>query len=200
VAIGVDPTADPLASLPTPIRDDFTVRATSKTTLTGVATLLPGVYQDGIHISGTAAVIMEEGVYYVEGGGFQVTGNGSLAADGVLIFNTAGNGFGADKVSIAGNGSIDWSPPSSGPWNGIAVFQERSDGASKVQITGNGNTRITGTVYARDAEAAITGNGVGDILGGAFVAARLVVAGNGQFSVTGAAVVGGGSVAVFLVE
>jgi hypothetical protein len=123
-----------------------------------------------------------------------------VVADGVLIFNTAGNGFGADKVNIAGNGSIDWSPPSSGPWNGIAVFQERSDSASKVQITGNGNTTVTGTVYARDAQVAITGNGSGDILGGAFVAARLDVAGNGQFSVTGAAIVRGGNVAVFLVE
>ena len=65
------PTADPLGLvLPPPPSPTFgAVHASG-----GIVPLGPGTYVGGISVSGKATVTLAAGVYYMEGGGFSVTG------------------------------------------------------------------------------------------------------------------------------
>ena len=126
---------------------------------------------------------MNPGVYLIEGGGFKVTGTGTLIADRVMIYNTSGPAMDADQVVISGDATVDWTPPDSGIYAGIAIFNDRSITNKKIEISGNGNTQITGTVYGAGAEVQLSGNGPTDVLGGAFIVYSMQVSGDGTFNI-----------------
>lgn len=125
----------------------------------------PGVYMKGIQFSGSGAITMKPGIYYIDGGGFQISGQSTLTANGVMIFNTgSGNGHGnspsatpSDAIQISGNGAIDWTPPTTGPYAGISIFQERSI-YLPLNLSGNGQTKIAGTVYAANGMIQVSGS------------------------------------------
>src|SRR5262249_48364675 len=50
-------------------------------------TLNPGTYVGGIAISGTGPVTLDPGVYYMQGGGFTVSGRATVTGSNVLIVN-----------------------------------------------------------------------------------------------------------------
>ena len=76
----------------------------------------------------------------------------SLIANGVTIYSDGGG-----PISMVGTGQLTISPPSSGPYQGISIFQERAS-AQTITVKGNG-TNVTGTIYARSAGLAIDGGG-----------------------------------------
>jgi hypothetical protein len=148
VLTGQQPTPDPLRYLPAPDPSTLTVQTVPSG---NNITLSPGVYSGGIHISGQTTVTMLPGIYYMDGGDFQFSGQGSLNAQGVMIYSTAG-------VSITGQASVTLSPPSTGIYTGISYFQSRTSPATAL-ISGNGNFNVTGTVYVPDGLAQLQGNG-----------------------------------------
>jgi hypothetical protein len=59
----------------------------------GSVTLCPGVYSGGILANGTASVKMLAGIYYIDGGGFTITGSATVdGSAGVMIYNAANSG------------------------------------------------------------------------------------------------------------
>ena len=94
----------------------------------------------------------------------------------VIIYSEAGN------FSLSGNGNITLSPPSSGTYQNVLWFQNRSVTAG-VSISGNGNLSIQGALYAAGATVSITGNGNGNIIGSSIVAKKLSLGGNGTFAI-----------------
>jgi Flp pilus assembly protein TadG len=180
---GVDPIPDPLGHLPVPNLSAHTLRSNQKLSISNNRTLQPGRYRGGIDISGSGTVTFLPGVFIMEGGGLKISGNGTVTADQVMVYNTGTNDTtsNADQVLVSGNGQITWSPPTSGPYIGIALFQHRSVADKKVQVSGNGQVMITGSLYARAAEVQLSGNG--DTLGAGIVASSMQVSGNGGFNV-----------------
>src|SRR5262249_2518139 len=87
--------------------------------------LQPGVYKGGISVSGTGNLTLSPGVYYMDGGGFSFSGQGSLTGNGVMIYNAPGNGN-SDNISVSGQGSINISAPTSGIYQGVTFFQDRT--------------------------------------------------------------------------
>src|SRR5205085_9852437 len=80
--LGVQPMADPLADLPVPDPSKMTVQQNHKVQYTnGTTTLFPGVYKGGISASSSANIILMPGIYYMDQGGFQFTGQGSLSGN-----------------------------------------------------------------------------------------------------------------------
>ncbi len=147
VSTGVAPTPDPFASLPVPPKgttlkaDDFkTVVGKSKT-----YNLVPGTYKE-LKFDKDDTVSMAPGIYYVDGGGFEFKGDSTLNASGVTIYNTGKRGF---KVSTKGNVSI--SPPTSGPYQGISLFQDSSK-KTKVEFRKQFHLDISGIIYAPNSE------------------------------------------------
>jgi hypothetical protein len=113
--------------------------------------LQPGRYVGGLNFSGLTTVNMAPGIYYMDGGSFVFSGQGSLNASGVMIYATVG-------LSITGQGSVLLSPPTSGIYQGLSYFQARNSTATTV-VAGNGNYNVTGTFYLADGLAQLQGNG-----------------------------------------
>lgn len=155
------PTADPIG-LPLPAAPATTFPAvyySGKTTLT----LSPGTYIGGIHDAGQGNIVLLPGIYYLKGGGLQVTGNGSLSGAGVLIINAPGNTIG--NICFSGQGNITLSAPAPGSlpstyalYKGITIFQDPASWLP-ISLTGNGSVTMDGALYAPGAPLVISGNG-----------------------------------------
>ena len=145
--------------------------------------LYPGYYA-GINITGSGSVVLNPnpdgspGIYYVGSQGLSVTNSGGMTANNVMIYS---NGTG--NISLTGSGSLTMSPPTSGIYQGITLFQERSSN-KQISITAQGNMNMTGTFYAAKSNVTITGQGgYNNPIGSQWIAWQLAVTGSGSFSV-----------------
>ncbi|HVS34340.1 MAG TPA: matrixin family metalloprotease, partial [Gemmataceae bacterium] len=179
-------TSDPLAALPLPSVTGLTNYGAVQVAGNSSKTLCPGIYTS-IQVSGNASVTLTCGTYIIEGGGLSVSGNANLSGSGVLIFNagssyngtTDGGTFGG--ISLGGNGTINLSGPTSGPYAGVVIFQSRGNSRA-LSLGGNGAAGITSTVYAPAANVGLSGNAT---VKGTLVVATLTVTGNaGAFQLT----------------
>jgi hypothetical protein len=119
---------------------------------------------------------LNAGVYIITGGGLSVTGNGSITGNGITIYN-GGSGSAYGGIALGGNGRIELSAPTSGDYKGILIFQAR-DNTRAVSLSGNATTGISGTIYAKNALLAMSGNAQTNRL--TLVVDRLQVSGNGS--------------------
>jgi Flp pilus assembly protein TadG len=176
--------ADPLSDLPVPDPSTMTVQATHSTQYTsGNVYLQPGVYKGGISASGTASLTLAPGIYYMDGGGFSFSGQGSLTGNGVMIYNAPGNGN-SGGISVSGQGSINISAPTSGVYKGVTFFQDRTSSVTgNVQGTG-GTTNITGTFYFAGALLNVSGNGGVTNLGSQYISYDLNLGGTGGINIS----------------
>jgi hypothetical protein len=151
---GVAPAADPYASRTMPSysgcnKTDFTV--------SGTASLSPGVYCGGIKVFGTA--ILEAGIYVIDGGDFSIVSGGKVSGTGVTLILTSHTGADYGAVSIAGGGTVDIGAASSGPTAGMAFWL---DGAAKGGNTDNftaaSSQSITGAVYGAKRSVVFAGS------------------------------------------
>jgi hypothetical protein len=168
---GVPPTPDPLAYLPAPDTSTLTVqRAGTGTTIS----LQPGIYNGGLSFSGQQTINMAPGIYYMQGGGFTVSGSANISGTGVMIYSQLG-------MSITGNGTVTLSPPATGIYKGISYFQSRTD-TSTALVAGDGKFNVTGTVYVPAGLFNAQGNG--DVsIAGQVVAWQMKEGGNGAVNI-----------------
>ena len=177
---------DPLAALPMPAippnLPNYGSKSIGGSTTT---TLQPGLYSQ-ISVSGAARVTLAAGTYVIQGGGFTAAGSavitigagtsiilegGGLSVSGaaavsgtnVTIFNfgtnyngtTDGGSFG--PITLSGSGSVSVTPPSTGVYANILVFQGR-DNATALTFSGAATQGITGMIYAPDAPLVESGS------------------------------------------
>jgi hypothetical protein len=143
----------------------------------------------------------------MQGGGFSVTGQGSVTGSGVVIVNVPGGP--SDTIGVSGQGVVSLSAPTGGVYQGVALVQLSGN---PVGFSGQANVTIAGVVYVPNAPVSITGGAVVTIgpgpgtatlppIAGALIAYDLKVGGNGVLaidpddppSVAPAAAVGGGA-------
>jgi hypothetical protein len=154
---GITAVADPLAGLPVP--SGGTSYAAVSVSGNSTLTINPGLYPS-ISLSGNGKLTMRPGIYVITGGGFSVSGNGTVSGSGVLIYNagsafpSGGGTFGA--ISFSGNTTINLSPPTSGTYAGVLIFQAR-DNTRALALSGNA-TSSSGIVYASNAALVLSGN------------------------------------------
>jgi hypothetical protein len=147
VQTGVSPTSDPWDSLPAPPKgptlkaDDYKIVVDSINTYM----LNPGTYKE-LKFDKNDKVTLKPGIFYVDGGGFELKGNSTLSASGVTIYNTGKRGF---KVST--KGEVQISPPTSGTYKGISLFQDSSK-KTKVEFNKQAHANISGIIYAPNSE------------------------------------------------
>ena len=180
---GRPPMQDPLSDLPVPNPANMTPQSNRKVQYTsGEVNLQPGVYKGGISVSGTGSLKLAPGIYYMDGGGFSFSGQGSLIGEGVMIYNAPGNGN-ADGIDVSGQGSMIISGPTSGIYKGVTFFQDRTSTVTgNVQGTG-GATNITGTFYFAGALLNISGNGGVANMGSQYISNQLNLGGNGGINI-----------------
>jgi hypothetical protein len=154
--------------------------------------LHPGTYDGGIEITGEGPVTLLPGLYYMNGGGFTVSGEGSVTGTNVLIVNAPDSH--EDTINISGEGEVNLTALSTGPYQGVVMFQDPSSD-NPVHFTGEGAVTLTGLVYVPEALVSITGNGGVTIkpgtgtavapppILGALIAYDLQVTGNGALTI-----------------
>lgn len=159
----------------------------------GTLTLQPGIYYGGLSISGN--VTLASGVYIIAGGGFAfTTGNTAVTSTGeggVTIYNTKDPNPSTSSIAsqygafIFGNGNATASlvAPSSGPYAGIALFQDRSN-TTEIDLQGgnSGNYSIDGAIYAPSAPATLQGH-VNGTLDASFIVQAIEMIGGSNITV-----------------
>ncbi len=151
--------ADPLASLAEPSTSGLTNYGSESLSGNSSATIKPGMYS-AISASGNASLTLCSGLYIIEGGGFSISGNASVSGSGVTIvsagskYPSSGGTYGS--ITLSGNGSYNLSPPTTGTYAGIVIFQSR-DNTKALTISGNASG-MSGTIYAPAAQLAESGN------------------------------------------
>ncbi len=198
----VPPTPDPFANLPAPSPPASSPTANAPSPGNGgTTTLQPGNYPSGYKAT-NGNTILQPGIYYLSGGGFSITGQAGVTVaqpgspgftpdpvtgNGVLIYNASTKN--SDNIAITGSGTVSLIAPTQGIYAGLTIFQDRT-ATQPIQITGNGQTNIQGSVYGVSAQAQLTGNGglsgsgaPLDTLGNQFVVDTMTVNGNGSFNV-----------------
>ncbi|MEQ1949863.1 TadE/TadG family type IV pilus assembly protein [Mesorhizobium sp. CN2-181] len=110
--------------------------------------LSPGTYCDR-SISGE--VTLEPGVYILRGGKINLGGNGKLMGSGVTIFLMEGAEF-----SSNGNEIVNLSPPTTGPYAGVTIYQAANNDKPLV-INGTSGSNVDGFIYAPGAPITYAG-------------------------------------------
>ena len=104
---------------------------------------------------------MNAGIYIIEGGGFTVSGNATVTASGVLIYNagskypSSGGTFG--PITLSSNGSIKLTPATTGSYAGVVIIQPAGN-TQTLSFSGNSLAGISGTIYAPAAELSESSN------------------------------------------
>ena len=180
VNYGTEPQPDPLRHIPEPNPNSLPIQRNNKLHLSnGSRTLTPGVYKGGIEVAGQGNLTMQPGIYYMDGGGFSFSGQGNLIAPGVMIFSAPTSS--SHKIDISGTGSIYLSPPTSGLYKGLTLFQDR-ESANDLSVSGGGEMDITGTFYAAGALMKVSGGGDSKV-GSQYISRFLTIAGNGGLTI-----------------
>ena len=190
--------ADPLASLVAPA-----VPSNAGSTLPGYgsATIGPGRYDNGLSIQNGLNVTLLPGLYYLKGGGLSIANGATVAGTGVTFYVPPGSG----QVSFQGGGIISITAPTTGPYAGVAIYQDRAN-ATKVDIANGTFTTIGGSIYAPSAPVQFAGGAlfqVGGIINlaqyyGQLIAKTVSVSNNANIQVTSST--SGATKSVSLVE
>ena len=192
------PIPDPLRFMPDPdpVKLGLSTRSGSKLTISsGTVDLYPGVYVGGIAVNGLANVTLHAnsdgtpGIYYLQGGGLKL---GMLAKVTTAATETAGvmiyNDWQAsgDTITISGMSSLTLSPPASGLYEGLTIFQARgsvSTPAPTLTVSGTGMMNVTGTIYGAYANLTVSGGASGSVVGGQIIVDTITVSSSAKINV-----------------
>jgi Flp pilus assembly protein TadG len=170
---GQTSTPDPLASISAPSSSGMTVQSNSAINLltSMTKTISPGVYNGGFNLSGSSVLTMDPGIYYINGGGISLTGSSGITGNGVFIYNTGGG-----AINLSGSGTIALSPMTSGTYQGITVFQDRSSSVGAT-MSGGSNVNNTGTFYFPGSKLTLSGTSGVAAMGAQIIAKNLTFSG-----------------------
>jgi hypothetical protein len=114
-----------------------------------VLTIRPGVFCGGISLTGQSSLTLEPGLYIMKNG-LSMTGQTVINGAGVTIYMDSGG------VSMTGGATVRLSAPSSGVWQGIQFFQNRSN-TTAANLTGGAAQLMNGLLYFPAAHLTFTG-------------------------------------------
>ena len=131
---------------------NYTITGGLTNTGSGKLVLGAGNYTIGGNFSstGSSSLTVGSGTYTV-GGNIALTGSGALAGTNVTFISDG-------STTITGSGSMSLTAPTSGPYNGVLVFQPSGD-TNPVALTGSGGSTIQGILYAPSSKLTLTGSG-----------------------------------------
>jgi hypothetical protein len=139
---------DPLASLAAPSTTGMPVYSTSLICNTN-SVLQPGVYLHPLVISGNSKVTFSPGTYVFDGG-IDVIGSATLSGSGVTLYNSGGS------MIFDNTGAITLTPPASGTYARVTLFQARGN-TLPVEFIGGMPVSISGDLYFPSAQVEVLG-------------------------------------------
>jgi hypothetical protein len=175
---------DPCGGLTTPTKgtDGGTITHTASS---GTYTCNPGYYSGGITCGGGCTVVCNPGTYICGGAGLSCSGTCNFVASGCTFYCTKGTTSTYAPCTINTTGTCQISPPTTGTYagTGCCIFHDPSaPSTTTCSITCNGNTNISGLVYAPSCKVSCTG-GSGTSCAGQIVCNTLTCQGSGNCTV-----------------
>jgi hypothetical protein len=162
VNMGAAPLSDPMSYLPSPV--------TNPPSGINVVSLPNGI---------TGSMTLTSNTIYILGGnGISLSGQDTLTGTNVMLFLSGANA----AINLTGQGNVTLTPMTTGPYEGITIFQDRSN-SNDGDMHGNGNLKISGTIYAPAANITATGNGATDAFASQIIANSMTMKGNGTVNV-----------------
>lgn len=122
-------------------------------TITGSATLNPGVYCGNISISGSGNVTLNPGTYIVDQGSVTISGSPTVTGNGVAIVLTSSTGSNIGSFNVSGSPVLTLAAESAGYTGtdalpGFIVFQDpRASSSDSDNFTGAAGSQWSGALY-----------------------------------------------------
>lgn len=180
--------ADPLAGLPPPCNP--CTGGTALNVPSSGGTINPGTYSS-IKING-GTVTFNPGIYIITGtvGGagcpgdcLVIPGNATISGSGVMFYFTNDA-----TIDMTGTPTINLSPPTSGTYKGILMYQDPADTSTVApngpRLGGNSGSSFTGALYFPSDQVTFFGNNT-SISVGMVVSQSLSLSGNPTVNLTG---------------
>lgn len=143
------PLGDPVADVPEPDWEGLAdLGAITTSGLYG-----PGYYSGGLDLQ-TGIVFLQTGTYVLGGVGLRVGPSGVVIANRCMMYIPPGGG----AVDLTDVGGFRLTPPASGPYEGISIFQSRLN-TNAAAIHAGGGMLMTGTGYFPAAQLTLGGSG-----------------------------------------
>lgn len=178
---GAAPVPDPYAALPPPpysTAHDLGRVSVNK----GTTTLNPGYYSGGISMSGNANLVLNPGVYVLDGVGISMSGNTSIQANGVLLYVK-----GTGAIDLSGGGAVQITPIDAGAaslsddYAGMCIYQDRAD-QNDATFSGNSGMSVQGVIYMPSVTLSMSGTS--GQMGNLIIVDKLSLSGTCDITVT----------------
>ncbi len=150
---------DPFLNLPAPTVPTTCDQTNYSIGNSNTATLNPGTYCGGITAGGAAVLTLNPGMYILNGGGFNSSNGATVNGTGVTFFLTGQHGHTAAGMQLQGNSFNNFSAPSSGTYQGVLFYQDRSITYAAGNAQGNSaHLDSTGTLYFPSTSLSLAGD------------------------------------------
>ncbi len=169
--LGAPVAADPFASLqPPPVGscDSTGVNLSSSQSYTFDQST--SVICGPINLSGQSSVTFQPGVYVLKGG-INMSGQTSLSGTGVTLYLQSGS------ISMAGGATINLGASTSGPYQGILIYQDRQN-SSGANLSGGASQIMNGVLYFPNASLSYSGGSGTNATSTTLVSKTLTLSGN----------------------
>lgn len=144
---GEPPQPDPLRYVKEPVATDHGVLESPSSKKKGKQQhyeLSPGRYTKELRFSNNDTVVMRPGLYYLDGCSLSLGKSATLIGEGVTIYSGGRHGKG---IKFGGSSNVRLTAPSNGPYEGIAIFQGRSN-KKTIKVHKGAELDIKGSIYA----------------------------------------------------
>ena len=114
----------------------------------GLQTVNPGVWCNGVSFTNDANVLLNPGIYYVDRGNFNVGGAVTLNGTGVTIVLTSSTGTNYANATISNGATVTLSAPTTGTTAGLVLFGDRRAPISNTNdLQGGATIIVNGALY-----------------------------------------------------
>ena len=170
---------DPLADLPVPVPGPDLGEIALESNET--RTVDPGYYSGGINLDSNTVLNLNPGLYVLDGVGLKMRSNTSLRGTGVTIY-VKNEVNPAAAIDIDSNGDIELTPPESGPYENVVLWQAR-DNTNDAVINSNGYVDVKGALYISNPTATLHMDSNGQVIGNAVLAHKIHMDSNAEISI-----------------
>jgi hypothetical protein len=168
-----------------------------------VVWIYPGVYYGGLKIRQTSSLLtvyMAPGIYYMAGGGFEITGQPTVRTvdaatlltpfpttygGGVLVYNTQTPSSAIKPINFGNTQNVALKGYTLAPYANMLLWQDRNASSQPAMaIEGSSTMTLSGTIYLPRADFIFTGNGGTEILYSEVICDEFEMGGNGNVTIT----------------
>jgi hypothetical protein len=151
-----------------------------------------GVTCGDIYLASQSRLNLAPGVYVITGS-LTLAGQAEISGTGVTIYIVNGG------VTMAGGTAVNLTAPTSGPWQGILMYQRRGN-TTPSNLVGGAGQAVSGVLYFPSAQLGFTGGSSTNATATTIVADTVQLDGNSYISASATTQFTGITGGVFLIE